>query len=174
DEDEEFKEFIAGNAAGGTLVFGRKTYEMMESFWPTPTAAKQFPEVAKQMNALPKIVFSKTLKKASWNNTRLVKGDLIAEIRKLKKEAGDDLATLMFTRLLHHAPGHVWDAIATPEGLKEWLLCTDVRIDGGIIEMTSGPGRYHSKGKILRWEPPRIFEYEWKVAPAPEMPLGEN
>ena len=52
-EDPEFKDFIAGNASGGgVLVFGRKTYEMMASFWPTPAAAQQFPVVAKQMNAV--------------------------------------------------------------------------------------------------------------------------
>src|SRR5436190_6059763 len=80
-EDPEFKDFIAGNASGGgVLVFGRKTYEMMASFWPTPAAAQQFPVVAKQMNALPKIVFSKTLKEAAWNNTTRVPGDAVAEM----------------------------------------------------------------------------------------------
>jgi hypothetical protein len=38
--------------------------------------------------------------------------------------------------------------------------------------MVSGPPRYRSKGKILNWDPPHVFEYEWKVAPVPEMPLG--
>ena len=44
--------------------------------------------MAESMNSRPKIVFSKTLARALWNNTRLVKGDLAAEIRKLKKEDG--------------------------------------------------------------------------------------
>jgi uncharacterized protein YndB with AHSA1/START domain len=99
---------------------------------------------------------------------RTRKGRLIVE---------GETATLIFERLLHHAPALVWEAIATPEGLKEWLVCPEARIDGrvgGTIEMVSGPGRYRSTGKILRWEPPRVFEYEWKVAPVPEMPLGEN
>ena len=67
-----------------------------------------------------------------------------------------DTATLIFTRVLHHAPEHVWEAIATPEGLADWLMCSDVRIDGrtgGTIEMVSGPGRYHSKGTILELGP---------------------
>jgi len=88
-----------------------------------------------------------------------------------------DTATLVFQRILHHAPELVWDAIAKPEGLRDWLMASEVRIDGragGTIEMVSGAGRYRSTGKILRWEPPRVFEYEWKVAPVPEMPLGEN
>jgi len=93
-DDEELREFVAANAAGGgVLVFGRKTYEMMASFWPTPAAAKQFPQVAAQMNGLPKIVFSKTLKKASWSHTRIAK-DLVPEMGKLKSEPGEPLAIL--------------------------------------------------------------------------------
>jgi dihydrofolate reductase len=95
DEDPEYQEFIASNASGGgALVFGRKTYEMMVGFWPTPAAEKQFPMVAKQLNSLPKIVFSKTLKRASWNNTKLVKGDPAAEIRKMKSEPGEPMVIL--------------------------------------------------------------------------------
>src|SRR5215467_10749659 len=83
-DDPEFKAFIGGNASGGgVLLFGRKTYEMMASFWPTP-AAEQFPEVAKGMKTAEKVVFSKTLKKPTWNNTTVVNGDLVAEVRKLK------------------------------------------------------------------------------------------
>jgi dihydrofolate reductase len=94
-EDPEFKEFIAGNASGGgELVFGRKTYEMMASFWSTPAAAQQFPIVAKQMNALPKVVLSKTLKQAAWANTILLDGDPVAEVRRLKQQAGEPLAIL--------------------------------------------------------------------------------
>jgi dihydrofolate reductase len=95
DDDAEFQEFVAGNASGGgVLVFGRKTYEMMASFWPTPAAAEQFPVVARQMNSRPKVVFSKTLDEAPWNNTRLVKGDLVAEVRRMKDESGEDMAIL--------------------------------------------------------------------------------
>ena len=95
DDDPEFKEFTEGNATGGgVLVFGRKTYEMMASFWPTPAAAEQFPVVAKQMNSLPKIVFSRTLDKASWSNTKVVKADPVTEIQKLKRESGEDMTIM--------------------------------------------------------------------------------
>ena len=63
----------------------------MASFWPTPFAAENMPVVAQQMNALPKIVFSRTLVKVSWNNTKLVKGDPADEIRRLKQEPGADM-----------------------------------------------------------------------------------
>jgi|SRR4051812_40432697 dihydrofolate reductase len=94
-DDPEFKQFISGNASGGgVLLFGRKTYEMMASFWPTPAAAEQFPAVAKGMNAAPKIVFSKTLKKATWSNTTVIGGDLVTEVRKLKEASGEPMTIL--------------------------------------------------------------------------------
>lgn len=92
--DEEFDNFTKGNAGGGgRLVMGRTTYEMMVQYWPTPAAMKDDPEVARGMNDKPKIVFSKTLKTSSWNNTT-IKRDLIADMRKLKSEPGEDLVTL--------------------------------------------------------------------------------
>jgi dihydrofolate reductase len=52
------------------------------------------PIVVERMNALPKIVFSKTLDKASWNNTTLMKGDLTTEVRKLKREPGPNMTIM--------------------------------------------------------------------------------
>jgi dihydrofolate reductase len=94
-DDPEFAAFTAENAkGGGVLVFGRVTYEMMAGFWPTPAAAQAMPEVAAQMNTLEKIVFSRTLDAAAWENTRLVKGDPAAEMRKLKEEQGPGMVIL--------------------------------------------------------------------------------
>lgn len=94
-QDPEWDEFVAGNAkSGGELLFGRVTYELMQSFWPTPVAAKQFPEVAEQMNNLPKVVFSRTLDNVSWQNTRLIKGNLPEEVRKLKQEDGEQMVIM--------------------------------------------------------------------------------
>jgi len=75
------------------LLFGRKTYEGMASFWPTPEALADSPETAEQMNSLPKIVFSRTLDKAEWNNTRLVR-DPVEEIAKLKEQPGVDVIVM--------------------------------------------------------------------------------
>jgi uncharacterized protein YndB with AHSA1/START domain len=86
-------------------------------------------------------------------------------------------APLLFHRTYRHKPAHVWDAIATPEGLRESLMCRYAVIEGrvgGRIELVSGPPGYRSTGTILAWEPPRLFEYEWNVAPVPEMPNGER
>jgi dihydrofolate reductase len=93
--DAEWNEFVAGNASGGgALVFGRVTYDLMASFWPTPFAIENMPAIATGMNSMPKVVFSRTMDKASWNNTKLVKGAIAAEMRKMKKESGADMAIL--------------------------------------------------------------------------------
>jgi dihydrofolate reductase len=93
--DPEWDAYVAGNASGGaTLVFGRVTYDLMQSYWPTPLAMEQNPVVAKRMNALSKLVFSRTLDKAVWENTRLVKGEAVVEMRKLKGERGTDMVIL--------------------------------------------------------------------------------
>src|SRR3972149_5656158 len=60
---------------------------MMASFWPTPAAMERLPAVAKGMNQMPKLVCSRTLQKASWNNTTLLKRDLAAEGRKRQQGA---------------------------------------------------------------------------------------
>jgi len=91
--DPEWNDFTAGNASGGgTLVFGRVTYQMMASYWPSPMAIQNDPVVAERMNALPKVVFSRTLREATWRNTTLVKDDMIAAMRRMKGEPGTGMA----------------------------------------------------------------------------------
>jgi dihydrofolate reductase len=93
--DTEFQEFTASNAKGtGALVFGRVTYQMMASFWPTPMAAQMMPDVAASMNAAPKYVFSRSLKTAEWANTIVLDGDPAQEIARLKREGGPQLTVL--------------------------------------------------------------------------------
>ena len=94
-DDPEFASFVAANASGGgELMLGRITYQIMAGFWPTPIADQHAPAVAPAMNAMRKIVFSKTLHEAAWNNTTLLKGDLVAEVRRLKQEDGPGIAIL--------------------------------------------------------------------------------
>jgi dihydrofolate reductase len=94
-DDPEYAAWVAGNASGGgALMLGRITYQLMASFWPTPIADQHAPSVAPAMNAMQKIVFSKTLDEATWNNTKLIKGDLVAEVQKLKEESGPGMAIL--------------------------------------------------------------------------------
>jgi dihydrofolate reductase len=94
-DDPEWTAFVAGNASGGgVLLFGRVTYELMAGFWPTPMASKAFPVVAERMNSAQKIVFSRTMDEAAWSNTRLVKSDLAAAVRRMKSEPGEDMVIL--------------------------------------------------------------------------------
>lgn len=71
------------------LVFGRVTYEGMAAHW-----TKAEGEIADLMNKIPKLVFSKTLKTADWNNTTLIKENASAEIKKLKEQGGRDMYVL--------------------------------------------------------------------------------
>lgn len=80
--------------SGDTLLFGRVTYEMMASYWPTPNAIKSDPVVAERMNSADKIVFSRTLKRVEWNNTRLVKDNIEEETKKMKQMPGKDMTLL--------------------------------------------------------------------------------
>ncbi len=93
--DPEFQELAErASTSGNTLLFGRVTYELMASFWLSAEARKTDPVVAGGMNASAKIVFSRTLDRADWNNTQLVKSDLVAEVRSLKQGEGPGLTVL--------------------------------------------------------------------------------
>ncbi len=91
--DEEFNEFAIDQLNEvDALLFGRVTYLVMASYWPTPLAKENDPIIADKMNTVPKIVFSKTLEKVEWNNSRLVKENIAEEVSQLKQQQGRDLA----------------------------------------------------------------------------------
>ncbi len=79
----------------GSPIYGRTTYQLMESYWPTvlkkPDAGKHALEHAQWVENVPKIVFSKTLNEVTWNNTRLIKDNVAEEVNKLKQQPGKDL-----------------------------------------------------------------------------------
>lgn len=89
--DAEFFDYAkAMLRAAGTLLFGRATYEHMANYWPTAPPD----EIADKMNNLPKIVFSRTLHKAAWNNSRLAEKNPQEEVSNLKKQPGKDMVVL--------------------------------------------------------------------------------
>jgi dihydrofolate reductase len=93
--DEEWNKFVEENAGSdGILLMGRVTYDMMIQYWPTPQAEKNDPVVAKGMNNRPKIVFSRTLSNPTWNNTKVIKGNIAEEVKRLKEESSKDLTIL--------------------------------------------------------------------------------
>lgn len=130
------------------LVFGRVTYEGMAAYW--KAAPGEPGEIADFMNRLPKIVFSRTLDKADWNNTRVVKDSIAGEIAALKQSEKDsyifgsaDLsAALMQRGLIDEYRICVVPVIlgggtplfkSNPEQLKLHLLNTRALKTGGVI-----------------------------------------
>ena len=128
------------------LLFGRVTYEGMAGYWPSAKG-----EVADRMNNIRKVVFSRTLEKASWNNTKLVKGNAAEEVAKLKEQNGKDLfvfgsANLSSTLMRHHLIDEYRLCIApivlgagtplfkaSPETMKLKLIEAKPLKSGGVI-----------------------------------------
>ncbi len=90
--DDEVTEYSKeGNDSTDMFLFGRVTYDMMASFWPTPTGMSANPVFAEALNNTPKIVFSTTLKKADWQNTEVAQALTKDEILKLKQLPGKNM-----------------------------------------------------------------------------------
>ncbi len=135
----------------GMLLFGRVTYQGMAGFWPS-----QKGEIAEFMNEVPKVVFSRTLSKADWNNTRLVRDHAEEEIIRLKKQPGKDLFIFGSANL---------SSTLTQAGLiDEYRLCVaPVVLGGGSPLFKASPARLRLKllearplrsgGVILRYQP---------------------
>jgi dihydrofolate reductase len=137
--DGEFNDFaIEQTATFDALVFGRVTYDLMASYWPTEDAIKNDPIVAGQMNAIPKLVVSRTLDKADWNNTRLVKDNVVAEIKKLKDEPGKEIAIFGSSNL---------SAYLLDEGLID-----EIRLIVNPIILGNGMPIFKGAQKQSRWE----------------------
>ena len=155
--DAEWDAFVSGNASGGgMLLFGRITYDLMASFWPTPMAAKNMPTVAEGMNRMPKAVFSRTMDAASWSNTKVLKGDLATEVRKLKSEPGPDMVIL--------GSGSIISQLA-PEGvIDEYQIVTAplalgagrTMFDGAkkALKLSLQKTRSFANGNVVSWYEP--------------------
>jgi dihydrofolate reductase len=87
---EELEQYsLAQSKSADLLLFGRVTYQGMASYW--MTAKGEIAEIADFMNAIPKMVFSRTLEKAEWPNTRLVKENAAETVAQLKQQPGKDI-----------------------------------------------------------------------------------
>jgi dihydrofolate reductase len=145
--DPEWNAYAAQNASGGgVLLFGRITYQMMASFWPTPAARQMNATVAAQMNDLPKVVFSRTLDKATWKNTRLIKDDIQAEVGRMKKAAGRDMVLMGSGSIV---------AQLTQAGLVD-----EFQVVVNPIILGTGRSMFHgvSKKAELKLKQSRVFE----------------
>jgi len=140
--DADFGEWISENAGkGSALLFGRKTYQMMEAFWRTPGAARQMPNVAKGMNAATKYVASRTLE-PTWNNSHLLAAELLSAVRELKAGDGPDITVL--------GSGSVAAQLGAARLVDEYQFV--------IIPVALGGGRtVFTKGCELRLLEQRVF-----------------
>lgn len=104
--DSELQQYADGIVATvGSPVYGRVTYELMAGYWPTvltnPNASENSKAHAQWVDKATKIVFSKTMKKADWNNTIVINDNIAEEINKLKQQPGKDLVIFGSPGLAH-------------------------------------------------------------------------
>lgn len=137
-----------------TLLFGRVTYEMMAAYWPTATG--EDPAITNAMNSLPKIVFSRSLKKAEWNNTLLVKEIFPEQIIHMKEQPGRDMVIYgsgsLVSALAHHGLIDQYRLIVNPVVLgagKPLFTGFENRLNLRLLDAeTLGSGNV-----LLRYEP---------------------
>ena len=116
DELEAFS--LAQGEEIGTLLFGRRTYEGMADYWTHATGA-----IADMMNSIDKAVASRTLGEATWNNTRLLKGEALDAVRAMKEEAGKDIFVFGSADLL--------DSLLGAGLVDEYRICLAPVVLGG-------------------------------------------
>ena len=151
---EELEQFsIEQSKSADMLLFGRVTYQGMAAYW-----ASEKGEIADFMNNIPKIAFSRTLERAEWNNTRLVKENAEQEVARLKQQPGKDLFIFGSANL---------SSTLTEHGLiDEYRLgLTPVVLGGGNPLFKASPTRMRMKlvearplksgCVILRYQPER-------------------
>jgi len=102
--DEEFNDFaVKQMQEADTILFGRRTYQLMESYWPSKAGLEDDPEVAHLMNEIPKVVVSKSLQSVTetkiWKHVRLINENVEDQIRNLKKAKGGDIILLASSNL---------------------------------------------------------------------------
>jgi dihydrofolate reductase len=94
--DQEIFDYVGKRIVeGDTSLYGRVTYEMMESYWPTagdkPTATKHEIEHSKWYSKVHKVVLSKTMENSDLNNTTIISGNISDRINEIKQQAGEDI-----------------------------------------------------------------------------------
>ncbi len=109
--DEESYEDVADLVTTvDTALYGRVTYQMMESYWPTvpanPSSTRDELRHAHWVENVHKIVFSTSLESVTWNNTRLVKEHIAAEVARLKRLPGEDMMIFGSPSVVHTLTQH--------------------------------------------------------------------
>jgi dihydrofolate reductase len=128
-DDEIFDYAGARTNAGDTALYGRKTYQMMEAYWPTagaqPGASRHDREHSAWYNKVTKVVISRTMKDVDLPRTRIVSGDLGREIGALKQAAGKEI-------VIFGSPGAAQSLMAEDLIDDYWLFVNPVLLGRGI------------------------------------------
>ncbi|MCM3172305.1 dihydrofolate reductase family protein [Paenibacillus sp. MER 99-2] len=153
DLEKHAKEILS---TADTVIWGRGTYQMMHSYWPSvpsdPSASEHELNHAEWIERTAKIVFSTTLENVEWNNSRLVKEGIEDEINKLKQQSGKDMVILGSPRLAHQlmqldlideykitvSPVLIGKGLPLFQGLKEKIdlkLIENKTFDSGAIAL---------------------------------------
>jgi dihydrofolate reductase len=126
--DRAFEQTAASRV--DTLLLGKGVYNQFLGFWPKvatdPHAPKSWKDQARFLHETPKVVFSKTLQKADWNETTLVRGDVSREIARLKRQPGKNMLV----------PG----GVAFPRALIERDLVDEYLLS--VVPVVLGGNRY--------------------------------
>ncbi len=103
-DNEERQEYIRdGILSADALLLGRVTYEMLAPYWSAMKNNEM--GVAAKLNSVAKYIASSTLKKAEWNNSTIIAGNLVEEVRKLKQEPGREIQIEGSATLVHSLIG---------------------------------------------------------------------
>jgi dihydrofolate reductase len=125
-------------------VLGRVTYDIFAAYWPhaeayepgddrTVAEGKEDPRIIKALNDLPKVVFSTTLDRPEWHNTRVVAGGVEDEVRRLKQESGKHIAV--------QGSASIVQALARADLVDEyWLYLHPVLLGAGTLLFDTATG----------------------------------
>jgi dihydrofolate reductase len=111
---EGFQSILGWFSQADAFLLGRKTYQIFAGYWPKVTDPND--PIAGPLNRLPKYVASKTLKKVAWNRSKLLKGSVVAAIKKLKLEEGRELQV--------HGSSDLLQTLLKAGLVDEWRIIT--------------------------------------------------
>lgn len=139
--DADLDKAIHGTGRSDMLLMGRLTYQMFEAVWPKmaadPNAPKELQDTGRELNEMTKVVFSRTLKEASWVNSRLLPGGLADEARRLRE--GDGPTILIF------GSGSLIQQLALAGLIDEYFLALTPVVLGAGKSMFTGVDRLSLK-----------------------------
>ena len=179
DEDEVYNR--AQIMGADALLLGRRTWQIWAAFWPT---AGGDADMVDKMNGLPKYVVSNTLTRADWNNTKIISGDVPAEIRRLKAAPGGELIVYgspdLVDDLLRHDLVDVYRLLIYPVILGSGKHMFRDRIDTHHLRLAES--RAFGSGVVLLTYVPDpdaptsrfVEEYRWTVEQVRSLQAAED